>query len=343
MAPPVRPLITVIVPTYQEASYVDRCLRSLTQGSWPADRLEVLVVDGGSTDGTRERVEEWARQHSGVRLIDNPDRYAPYAFNRGICAARGEVIAIMGAHAEADDQWLKRVWEDLQEHPEIAGVGGRWEIVGESPVGEALARAQSSRIGVGQNSYRTGGDAGYADTIVYGAYRRQVFERHGLFDEEMVRDQDDEFNIRLTAAGEKLWYDPRINMRYYGRASYSRLWQQYYQYGFWKVRVWQKVGRLGSWRQFAPMAFVGGAFASLLLVPLGGAPAWAAAGYWGLYGAAVGAGSLAAAHGRLGSWPLVAGAVVVLHAAYGLGFWEGLLRFGLMRQGARAAHVAANR
>jgi glycosyltransferase involved in cell wall biosynthesis len=343
MPPSAPPLITVIIPTYQEAAYVDRCLTSLIEGSWPLDRLEILVADGGSTDGTRERVEEWARRHGVVRLVENPDRYVPHAFNRGIQASRGEVIAIMGAHAEADPRWLERVWEDLQEHPEVAGVGGRWEIVGDSRVGEALALAQSSRIGVGQNSYRNGGSACYADTIIYGAYRREIFQRHGMFDEEMVRDQDDEFNIRLLAAGEKLWYDPRIGMKYYGRGSYARLWQQYYQYGFWKVRVWQKVGRLGSWRQFAPMAFVAGGLASLALLPFGGAGAAAGAGYWALYGAAVGAGSLLAARRRVSAWPLVAGGVVVLHASYGLGFWEGLLRFGLMRRGARAAHVAANR
>ena len=243
---------------------MDRCLGSLTAGSWPRDRLEVLVVDGGSTDGTRERVGEWERRCSSVRLLDNPDRYVPQAINRGIQASRGEVVVFMGAHAEAPANWLECAWEDLQEHPEVAGVGGAWDVVGDSPAGKAIAMAQSTRIGVGGNSYRNGTRDGYADTIIYGAYRRSVFARRGMLDEEMVRDQDDEFNIRLLAAGEKLWFDPRIRIRYYGRGSYRHLWRQYYQYGFWKVRLWQKVGRLGSWRQLAPMGFVAAGAAALI-------------------------------------------------------------------------------
>lgn len=338
-----RPLISLLIPTYQEAAYVDRCLESVTRITWPHDRLEVLVIDGGSTDGTREVVREWEQRCPAVRLLDNPDRYVPQALNRGIRASRGDVIVIMGAHAEAPENWLECVWEDLETHPEVTGVGGSWEIVGTSSTGKAIALAQSSRVGVGGNSYRNGTRAGYADTIVYGAYRRETFERHGLLDEEMVRDQDDELNIRLLAAGERLWFDPRIRVRYYGRGSYRHLWQQYYQYGFWKVRLWQKVGRLGSWRQLAPMAFVGLGAAALAALFLGGPLALLGAGFWGLYAAVVGLGALVAARFHPTRWPGVAAGIVILHGAYGLGFWEGLLRFGLLRSGARPEHTAQAR
>jgi glycosyltransferase involved in cell wall biosynthesis len=338
-----RPLITVIIPTFQEAAYMDRCLGSLTAGSWPQDRLEVLVVDGGSTDGTRERVAEWERRCSSVRLLDNPDKYVPQAINRGIQASRGEVVVFMGAHAEAPANWLECAWEDLQEHPEVAGVGGAWDVVGDSPAGKSIAMAQSTRIGVGGNSYRNGTRAGYADTIIYGAYRRDVFTRRGMLDEEMVRDQDDEFNIRLLAAGEKLWFDPRIRIRYYGRGSYRHLWRQYYQYGFWKVRLWQKVGRLGSWRQLAPMAFVAAGAAALIAILLGGTATLLGAAFWALYAAVVGLGALLAARLQPMRWPGVAAAIVILHAAYGLGFWEGLFRFGLLRSGAKSQHAVQNR
>lgn len=338
-----RPTISVIIPTLQEERYIDRCLRSVTRGSRRVEDLEVLVVDGGSTDGTREKVAAWQVCCPAVRLIDNPDRYVPQGINRGIQASRGEIIVFMGAHAEAPPDWFELVLEDLREHPEVAAVGGLWVIVGETAGGEALALAQASAIGVGRNSYRNGDRAGYADTVVYGAYRREVFEKHGLLDEEMVRDQDDELNIRLLARGEKLWFDPRIRVKYYSRASYARLWKQFYQYGFWKVRLWQKVGRLGSARQLAPMAFVGTGVLALAGLPLGGFPALAGAGFWLTYAAAVGAGSLAASYRKPWLWPRVAGAVAVLHLAYGWGFWEGLFRFGLLKRGAGAAHVAANR
>lgn len=338
-----QPLISVIIPSYQEAGYIDRCLESLTRCSWPQERLEILVVDGGSTDGTQDLVREWERRHPSVRLLPNPDRFVPQALNRGICASRGDVVIFMGAHAEAPPDWLELVWEDLRKHPEVAGVGGAWEIVGTSPVGKALALAQSLPIGVGGNSYRNGRRPGYADTIVYGAYRREVFERYGLIDEEMVRDQDDEFNIRLLAAGVRLWFDPRIQLQYFGRGTYRHLWTQYYQYGFWKVRVWQKVGRLGSWRQLAPMAFVGAGLVALACLPLGGTLTLLGVSFWTLYAAVVALGTLPAAAAGGCSWPAVAAAVVILHAAYGIGFWEGLFRFGLLRGGARRAHVALNR
>lgn len=338
-----RPLISLLIPTYQEAAYVDRCLESVAGMAWPEDRLEVLVIDGGSTDGTREVIRKWEQRCSFIRMLDNPDRYVPQALNRGIRASRGEVVVFMGAHAEAPANWLECVWEDLRAHPEVTGVGGAWEIVGTSRTGKAIALALTSRVGVGGNSYRNGKRAGYADTIVYGAYRRETFTRHGLLDEEMVRDQDDELNIRLLAAGEKLWFDPRIRIKYYGRGSYAHLWQQYYQYGFWKVRLWQKVGRLGSWRQLAPMAFVGTGAAALAALFLGGSATLLGAGFWGLYAAVVGTGALAAAPTHPSRWPGVAAGIVILHGAYGLGFWEGLFRFGLLRSGARPEHTVQAR
>lgn len=337
------PKVSVVIPTYQEAAFIDRCLTSLVKGSWPLDRLEILVADGGSTDGTRERINAWTVCCPSIRLVDNPDRYVPQGLNRGIEASTGDIVAIMGCHAEADPRWLELAVEDLEAHPEVCGVGGSWEIVGNGLVAGPIAAAQSSVVGVGRNSYRNGSAPGYADTIVYGAYRRSAFGQHGLFDPEMVRDQDDEFNIRLLSAGEKLWFDPRIRMRYHSRPSFRTLWKQYYQYGFWKVRLWQKLGRLGSTRQLAPMAFVAGGVVSLAALALGGLPAILGASFWTTYAAAVGVGTLAASWRRPWLWPLTAAAVSTLHLAYGVGFWEGLLRFGLLRRGAADAHVALNR
>lgn len=337
------PKVSVVIPTYQEAGFVDRCLRSLVEGSWPLDRLEILLSDGGSTDGTRERIRAWSECCPSIRLVDNPDRYVPQALNRGIEASTGDVIAVMGCHSEADGRWLELVTEDLEEHPEVCGVGGSWEILGNGTRASAIALAQACVVGVGRNTYRNGSRAGYADTIIYGAYRRSVFQRHGGFDEEMVRDQDDEFNIRLLARGEKLWFDPRIRMRYYSRPSFGTLWRQYHQYGFWKVRLWQKLGRLGSLRQFAPMAFVAGGLVSLALLAMGGFPRVLGASFWAAYAALVGLGTLASCWRRPWLWPAAVAAVVTLHLAYGSGFWEGLFRFGILRRGAAPVHVALNR
>lgn len=337
------PTISVVIPAFQEAGYIDRCIESLVQGTWPTERLEILVADGGSTDGTRQRVVAWSQRYPSVRLVDNPDRFTSHGLNRGIRASTGQVVVIMGAHAEADPRWLEHAWENLQAHPEVIGTGGVCETVAEGYAGRAIAAAQSSRIGVGHNSFRTGGQAGYADTVVFGAYRRETFLRHGYFDEEMVRDQDDEFNIRLLAAGERLWFDPRIRLRYYARSRFSHLWKQYRQYGFWKVRIWQKHGRLGSWRQLVPAAFVAGGCAAGALLPAGGWFSLLGGLYWGLYLSAITLGSLFASRKSPVLWPGVALGAVILHTGYGLGFWEGLFRFGFQKKSAAAAHVASTR
>jgi hypothetical protein len=231
----------------------------------------------------------------------------------------------------------------LNEHPDAWGVGGMLETVGEGRMGEAIGLAQSAPIGVGNSRFRTGGQAGYVDTVVFGAYPRAVFDRVGIFDEELVRNQDDEFNIRILAAGGRLFFDPRICCRYHARSSLGHLWRQYYQYGFWKVRVRQKVGRLGSWRQYIPSAFVaGGALCTLIgFIAEGGWPIPAI--YFGLYLGAVGVGSRMATRARGHLLLPAAAAVTTMHVAYGIGFWEGLARFVALRRTPGERHRALTR
>jgi GT2 family glycosyltransferase len=335
--------LSVVIPCYEEAAYILSTLAALRTCAGERTDIELLVVDGGSTDATRDLVRPVTGEDARVQLLCHSRRHTAVSLNLGIQAARGRYVAILGAHARVDAGWIDAVIEALTRHPDAWGVGGVLDTVAEGRTGAAISIAQSSPIGVGNCRFRTGGQPGYVDTVVFGAYRREVFQRVGGFDEELVRNQDDEFNIRILAAGGRLYFDPRIRCRYYARSSLGRLWRQYYQYGFWKVRVRQKVGRLGSWRHYVPAAFIAGGALSL-------AGALAVAGGWrvllsylALYSLALVGGSLLVVRRRIDLVPPVGLAAAVMHIAYGLGFWEGIARWVVLRRADGAHHRALTR
>jgi GT2 family glycosyltransferase len=203
-------------------------------------------------------------------------------------------------------------------------VGGPMVAVGETRLARAIALAQSSSFGVGGVAFRTGREkAGHVDTVAFGAYRREVFDRIGDFDEELVRNQDDEFNFRLTQTRGKIWLDPSIHSIYHSRASLRDLWSQYFQYGFYKVRVIQKRGAVPSWRHLVPGLLVLGILGSLLLALVTRRPLWALS-VTGLYAAANMVASLGTARRAWQSLPVLPIAFAAIHFAYGTGFIWGL-------------------
>ncbi len=323
------PLISIIMPIRNEAAFIERSLGAVLAQEYPSERTEIWVVDGMSDDGTREIVNQLLNCHSNVRLLDNPQLAMPSATNIGIQKAHGEIIILVGGHTVIAPDYIPRCIDALCSM-EADCVGGVIETVGETPEAKSIALAQACPFGVGDASFRIGTRVGkYVDTVAFGAYRRQVFDRIGLFDEELVRNQDDEFNYRLRAAGGKIWLDPAICSTYYARATLRSLWRQYFQYGCWKVRVFQKVpgsARLRHWiPPFFALAVIGGLFLTVLwnflrLIYIGGLALYLLANL-------IVSISIAARHGwsHLPRLPLV---FAILHLAYGLGFWAGLIRFG---------------
>jgi hypothetical protein len=209
-------------------------------------------------------------------------------------------------------------------------VGGRVETVGQTPAARAVALAMSSPFGVGDSSFRVLGyraASRFADTVPFPAYPRRVLERAGPYDEELVRNQDDEYNYRLRKLGARLLLAEDVRSRYYSRSSLASLWRQYFQYGFWKVRVLQKHPGQMRLRQFAPPVLVAGFATCALLAPFSASARRALAGGASLYAAGVAAGALAASRRERGLAPRVAVAIAALHFAYGAGFWKGLARF----------------
>jgi GT2 family glycosyltransferase len=331
-----QPLVSIVLPVRNEAAFIERNLMALAAQTYPLDRLEVLVVDGQSDDGTQERVRAFAAAQQGcdVRLLDNPQRIMPAGFNLGLAASHGEVVIVVGGHCTLAPDYVARCVETLRQTGADC-VGGLIETVGETVEAQAIAAAQSSPFGVGGATFRMAdAQPGYVDTVAFGAYRRDVFARIGGLDEELVRNQDDEFNFRLTQAGGKIWLDPAIRATYYSRSSLRKLWTQYYDYGLYKVRVIQKRGAVPSWRHLAPGSFVLaaavgiGLFATtrrkLFLAPVVAYTATNLA-------FALATGLARPPQGKraqgLGILPYLPWAFAILHFAYGLGFLAGLWRW----------------
>jgi glycosyltransferase involved in cell wall biosynthesis len=322
------PSVTVIMPIRNEEDFVQHSLGAVLAQDYPADRLEVLVVDGRSDDGTRAIVGQMLDGRGNARLLDNPGRIVPTALNIGLAAAQGEAIIRVDGHTIIAPDYVTHCAQVLAETGADCA-GGPMRAVGETPFGQAVALATSHPFGVGGARFHYASQPQEVDTVYMGAWSRRVLELVGTFDEEMVRNQDDEFNYRLRAAGGRIWLDPDIRSTYYARSTLRSLWRQYYQYGYWKVRVFQKVPGSAQPRQWVPPLFVlgvVGGFLATLLLP------WLRPLYLGglaLYIAANLAVSLHIASRTAWQHMLrLPVAFATLHLAYGLGFWMGILRFG---------------
>lgn len=327
------PLVSVILPIRNEARHIARSLGAVLGQDYPADRLEVLVADGMSTDGTREIVESMRTDIPSVRIIDNTGRIAPTALNAAIAQARGEILIRVDGHCEIDREYVRRCVEHLQ-NDSVDAVGGPLQTIGESFVARGIAVAMSSKFGVGDSAFRTvNNKTMLVDTVAFPAYTRNIVEHVGPFDQELVRNQDDDYNYRLRKIGAKVLLASDVRSRYYSRSSISSLWRQYFQYGYWKVRVMQKHPRQMRSRQFVPPLFVAALLLSLSAAAfspiLGAWFAWPIGFVAGSYMLANLAASVSTMTQRR-DWPLfwlLPIAFTILHLSYGLGFLVGLLKF----------------
>jgi len=256
------PLISIIIPCRNEEKYIKKNIDSILAQSYKGE-IEVLVVDGMSTDNTRKVVKSF--NNTRVKLIDNPHQFTPHAMNIGVDNADGEFFVILGGHSYLDKEFISRNVKVLLSDETIGCSGGQIKNIYENEEGEIISKAMASKFGVGNATFRVGGKAGFVDTVAFGMYRKQVHYEIGKFDETLVRNQDDDYNFKLTKAGFKVFFDPEIISHYYVRGSYSKLYKQYYQYGYWKVFVNKKHKTVTSLRQLFPFVFVLGILLGLVL------------------------------------------------------------------------------
>jgi glycosyltransferase involved in cell wall biosynthesis len=314
----------VILPCLNEVEYIDECLDSILAMDFPTGRFEVLVIDGMSDDGTRDILRQRASVDERVRMLDNPRRITPTALNIGVRAARGAVIVRMDAHVRYPPEYLAELVEALQSSgADNVGTVIRTLPANDTATARAIAIALSHPFGVGNSHFRIGSDrARWVDTVPFGCWRRDVFERIGMFDEELQRNQDDEFNHRLLRNGGRILMLSHIAPEYYARSSLSAMARMYYQYGLFKPLVRKKVGRLVTLRQLAPPGLVLAVIALAILAAIWVPAAVALVILLSVYGVWCTASLLVA--------------LVVLHFSYGVGFLEGVIRLLIRRSPGRA-------
>ncbi len=320
------PLVSVVIPMRNEASYIAACIEAVLAQEYPREALEVVLVDGDSDDGTAAIARAYAQRDGRVRVVHNPRRIVPTAMNIGIRAAAGDIIARVDGHTRIAPDYIRIGVETLR-RTGAANVGGPMRPVGGGLFGDAVATAMSSRFGIGAY-FHFGTTERDVDTVYLGMWPRALFERLGLFDEELVRNQDDELNYRIRKAGGRVVLNPAMRSWYQNRCSVHLCARQFYQYGEWKVRVLQKHPRQMSWRHFVPPVFVA-AVGGLTVAALAGAGTAAPAGALaGTYGAGVlSIAAVHALHRGVYSWLATALAFVTIHVAWGVGFLVGLGKF----------------
>ncbi|MCI0627104.1 MAG: glycosyltransferase family 2 protein [Acidobacteria bacterium] len=339
--------VTVIIPCRDEVTHIERCLRGILQFESPSGGFETLVADGLSDDGTAEIVRRLASKNPQLRVIDNPVRIAPAGLNEAIRAARGRVIVRIDAHTEYAPDYLVRCLEVLSK-TDADNVGGPARTKADSYIQKAVAAAYHSPFSVGGARFHNPEYEGYVDTVTYGCWPRATFEKYGLFDEELVRNQDDEHNLRIIRGGGKIWQSPSIKSWYRPRSSLRALFKQYMQYGYWKVRVIQKHKLPASWRHLVPgffvltlatlfllstFCFLLSAFASGPVVrdPFSFSFLAALSSY--LF-AVLAASTLTARRTQWHLLPALPAVFACYHFGYGLGFVRGILDFVILRRGA---------
>jgi glycosyltransferase involved in cell wall biosynthesis len=325
------PSVAVLVSTFNEERYLERCLESLLAQDYPRDRMRVLVIDGGSTDATVALAERFARDDARFEVMaDGVRRNLPESLNLARGHTDCDLVAKVDAHGYPEHDFLRLAAEGLTEGgPRVGCVGGRPVQEGETRFGKAVALARTSRFGVGASEYAGASERGPVDTVQCGVYRRSALDEVGWFDGEMNYGEDEELNWRLREAGYEILLDARMRFHYFTRPSWRAAYRQYRNYGEARVRVVREHPRFLRVHHLIPAAMVAGGAALAVAAPFSHAARVVLAALAGMYAAV----ALAAAVGatrraRLSLAPLVASCFAALHMGYGIGTLRGLARLG---------------
>jgi succinoglycan biosynthesis protein ExoA len=320
--------VSVLIPMRNEARYIGPCLDSVLANSFPEDRYEILVMDGDSTDGSRDVVLLRANQHPCIRLLRNPARVVPPGMNIGIRQAQGRYIIRMDAHSEYPKDYIENCVTEL-ERTGAANVGGRWitRPGGDSAMARAIALFTQTRVGIGNAAYRLGEGDRYVDTVPFGAFRRELFDRIGLYREDLVRHQDYELNARIREAGYPIYLSSKIYNVYYNVGTFRKFMRQAWMNGMWNPRAWVRYPISFCWRHAAPLAFAGGlltiVLAGILMRPM----VWIGGLVLAIYLTV--AACLAITIGFRGGWKTVPYVLILMpsyHFVYGFASILGLFR-----------------
>ena len=331
------PPVTVVIPMRNEERLLAKCLDSVLANEYPRDRLEILVIDGMSVDGSRRIAEDYAQRHPCIRLLENPQQIQAAALNIGIREASGDIVIRMDAHTTYAPDYILQCVTALQ-RTDAVNVGGALRAVGTDYLSSAIAIGITSPFGAGDARFRYSEQEEWVDTVYLGAWYKRTLEDVGGFDEGWRVNEDYQLNYRLRLAGGRILLSPKIHSEYYVRGSLSGLTQQYFRYGFWKVRTLTAYPDSLRWRQLVPPCFVLGLAVSLVVLPF-----WWEVGMVvpGLYLAVNVAASFRAARRKgLHYLPILPIVFAAIHLSWGVGFWAGIFRSGVPRFSLRSLDQA---
>lgn len=265
-------MLTVICPIYNEEKYIAQFLDSLLQQDYPKNDLEILLVDGMSKDQTRDIVANYIVKNPFIRLIDNPDKIVPCAMNRGIKAAKGDVIMRLDAHASYQPDYFSALVNGLKRlNAENVGTVCKTDVLNKTPKTLAIREVLGNKFGVGNSTFRTGIDHEQeVETVPFGCWPREVFEKYGMYDERLVRNQDIELNKRIIRGGGKIYILPDTYCTYLARETWSGLAKNNYGNGKWNILTvyYTQTFSSLSLRHFIPLLFVLSLIIPLLLAIL---------------------------------------------------------------------------
>ncbi len=320
--------ITIIIPCRNEEKNIANAIESVLNNDYPMELVEVFIYDGMSTDNSVDIIKSYAEKHSNIHLRINKRKITPVAFNLGIKESHSEFVQIMGARHELSKNYLSTCINVLQNNSDIVCAGGGPNISYDSDMGKLVALSMSSRFGVGAGSIHSLTKSSYTDTAGAPIFKKWIFDKVGLFDEELVRNQDDEMSYRITNAGYKIYTTIDAKAKYTVRNKIKNVFKQYFQYGYWKVYVNVKHKTITTVRQIFPFLFVlflffGGILSYLLKV-------------FPLYLTVLFFYIALATYFNKGNSLLqklkIASIIFIIHLGYGLGYAEGILHFALLKR-----------
>lgn len=339
------PLVSIIIPMYNEENYIVRCIESVLGQDYPRQRLELIIADGMSTDRSPQMVREYAQQYPFIRLIENPKKIQVAAMNLGIRQARGDYIVRMDAHSEyACDYVSKCIYYLLKTGADNAGGLYDTHPGADTPMARCIAAITSNKLVVGGSAFRTSHRPRYSDGAIFGTWRRALFDEIGYFNEALARAEDNDFNNRIMQHGGKIFQTPDIKIKYYNQAKLSGLCRQAYGNGLWNLPMLLANPTTFRFRHFATFGF------DLWLVVFGLLSFWHgvflipllfAVGMYALFLLVV-----TAQVGAEEGWslaPLVPVAVACYHVTYGLGTAASIWRILTMGAAERGRIRAGSR
>ncbi len=328
-----QPFVSVIIPVRNEEKHIAGCIESVMSQTYPGTLFEVLLIDGMSEDNTREIIRGYSEKNPQIKMVDNQKKIVPSAMNAGLRAARGSIIIRMDAHSTYASDYVAKCVEML-EKVDADNVGGPIQTMpgNNTLIAMAVALATSHPFGVGNSKFRTSNKAQYADTVTFGAFRREVFDRVGMFDERLERNQDIELNSRIRRAGGKIFLTPEIRSCYYNHATFRGLFRQNFRNGKWNVFTNSVCRHSLSIRHFVPLVFVSSLLGSALMALLFSPAFWMFLLVVLSYLAANIFFSIRAGRKSAGSMPFLPVAFLTLHLSYGIGSIAGILELKRWKQ-----------